>query len=492
MKTLKCLHRLDLVFALALLLKLFSAGFSYFCVLDDYVQYGSYPMFDLSYVYFHIGTLSARPLASLLDPALWGAFFPHMAFALLLIGILYFLSAVWLDRSLAACGIKITPVLYTVYLLLPLTFEGTYWISASSRIVVGLFFAALSARLLIKYLTTGKKAFVPLYTLSCLASFGFYESVLIFSGLLQLFVLGTFACKRKKFKKLWLLMVPAVCAILMLIYYKLAANIGTLGSRASGFSLENMGDRVTELFSQFFYIFTAGLFRTTIAGFVDGLRVMANASSTGWILGILVLAVSLLCAWFSKKHKLCAKAKCCVPLGLALTLLPLLPNLLVPDVWLTYRSIVVCLPGLCVLFAPLAASLFKNRHVRMSAVFVMVFIFSVGCINEVHTYKTVNELDNALIAEVVEALDEDVLAGGKNTILVLPCEIAVPQTSYYKDHVKSVFYADWALTGAVRAATRNNNIKQITPVLSLDGIDTAGKLILYMDTSYHVTEVQND
>ena len=52
---------LDTAFAAALLIKVFSAGFSYFCVLDDYVQYGCYPLYDnLSRVYFGIGTPNRR------------------------------------------------------------------------------------------------------------------------------------------------------------------------------------------------------------------------------------------------------------------------------------------------------------------------------------------------------------------------------------------------------------------------------------------------
>ncbi len=485
-------HWLDLAFALALLLKLFGAGFSYFCVLDDYIQYGSYPMFDLSHVYLGIGTIAARPFAALLDPAFWGLFFPHMAFALLLLGALHLLSAFSLNKVLCAHGIKITPVLYSVYLLLPLSFEGTYWISASTRIVVGMFFAALATHILNHYLTTHKKKFLPLYAAVCLLSFGFYESVLIFSGILQLFVLGKHVMRTKHYKKLLLLSVPATCALLFLVYYRLAQGIGAMGSRASGLSFANFELRLLELVSQFVYIFTVGLFRTTVVGFMDGIKHLASSPLYGITLGILVLAISALCAYLSKKHKLRAKSNVCVSLGFALTFFPLLPNVLVADVWLTYRSIVVCLPGICLLLAPLLAMLLKNRYVRMSFVFLTVFVFSIGCINEAATYKKVNETDLLIVTNVIHALDEDVVDGKKGTVLVLPHEVIVPQTSYYKDHVKSVSYSDWSLTGAVRAMAKNNRIQMITPVFSLDGIDTEGKLILYMDDSYQITEVSND
>ncbi len=485
--------QLDLVFAAALVLKMFGAGFSYFCVLDDYIQYGCYPLYDkLSYVYFGIGTAANRPLAAFCDPAVWGAFYPNMALALIIICALLFFSAKLFDRCLNRCSITITPFLYAVYLLLPLGFEGTYWISASSRIVVGLFFASLSAYLLITYINEKKSWRLVLYAVCSLASFGFYESVTVLSGLIQGLIILKFSLEEKQFKRLFLLAVPAVCAAAVLVFYKLAANIGALGSRTTEFSLDGFGARLFELLSQFGYIFTAGLFRTTAVGFSDGLKTLANIGLSGVVIGILILAVSALCGFFSRNCKLSAKAKLCVPLGLLLIFIPLLPNILVPDVWLTYRSIVVCLPGFCVLFAPLLAAAFQNRYVKSVAVFVVTMVFLVGCVNEVYTYKSVSELDSQIVNEVLENLDEAVLSGEKETVLVLKQEVQTPQTSFYKDHVKSVFYADWAVTGAVRAYARNVKIKTITPVFSLETVDTEGKQILYIDEFYHVTEETNE
>lgn len=484
---------LDTAFAAALLIKVFSAGFSYFCVLDDYVQYGCYPLYDnLSRVYFGIGTASNRPLAAFFDPAVWGAFFPNMVFALLILCALLFLSAKLFDRCFTMCGIAVTPFFYAVYLLLPLGFEGTYWISASSRIVVGLFFTALTVYLLITYIKERKAWQLLLYAVSSLASFGFYESVTVLSGLVQGLIILKFAFDEKQYKRLWLLAIPALCTAAVLVYYKLAAHIGALGSRAAEFSVTHIGARLGELFSQFGYIFTAGLYRTTAAGFLDGLKILMQNGVFGIVISILILCVSVLCAYAGGKYKLFAEAKLCVPLGLLLIVLPLLPNILVPDVWLTYRSIVVCLPGFCVLFAPLLALAFQNRCVKTTALFLLTSVFLVGCVNEVHTYKAVSELDGQIVNEVLQHLDDEVLAGKKETVLVLSQEVITPQTSFYKDHVKSVFYTDWAVTGAVRAFARNIKIKTITPVYSLENVDTEGKQVLYMDEFYHVTEETNE
>ena len=484
---------LDIAFAAALMLKMFGAGFTYFNTLDDYIQYGCYPLYDdLSYVWFDIGIAANRPLAAWFDPVVWGAFFPNMAVALFVICVLYFLSAKLFDRCFSSCNIYMTPLFYVVYLLLPLNFEGTYWISASSRVVVGLFFTALAAYLLITCIKKKKVYMVAAYAVCSLASFGFYESVTVFSGLVQGLIILKFALENKTYRRLWLLLVPAFCSVAILLYYKLAANVGTLGSRTTAFSITNMGARLKELFSQFGYIFTAGLYRTTADGLIDGIKVLAGIGIYGLAIGAMIAVVSGACAYFSKTCKLQAKVGVCVPLGLALIFLPLLPNILVPDVWLTYRSIVVCLPGLCVLFAPLAAVLLQNPRVKTAVVFVVTTVFLIGCVNELYTYKAVNAVDSQLVDEILEQLDSDVLAGKKETVLVLEKEVFVPQTSFYKDHVKSVFYVDWAVTGAVRAAARNVKIKTITPVYSLENVDTEGKQVIYIDEFYHVSEDSNE
>lgn len=491
MKKQKVLYRCDLAFGLALLVKVFGLGFTYFPVLDDYIQYGSYPLYDLGYVYGHIGTVAFRPFSALLDPAFWGLFWQHMWVALLLITILHFLSAVFLDRVLTKLHVKITPILYCGYLLLPLTFEGSYWISASSRIIVGIFFAALATWVLQYHLKTNKKWVLPFYAVFCFLSLGFYESVAVFSILLQVWSIWKLTADKETHKKRLLLIIPAVSVLLLLLYYKIFANFGAAGSRVSEFSLSGMGGRILSLFSQFGYIFSVGLIRTTITGFFDSLDLFALSPIWGLCLTGVIVFTSALCAFFSKKHHMHAKAKVCVPLGLVMMLLPLVPNLLVSEVWLTYRSIMVCIPGLCVLISPLCAKGLKNRYIRMIVTFALVFFFSLGCVNELQTYKHVHTMDNVLLDNVVAHLNEDVLAGEKETVLVLPEEVILPQTSYYKDHVKSVFCADWSLTGAVRAKTQNNNIKMITPVYSLEDTDTTGKYILVMDVSYTIVEEIN-
>jgi len=243
MKTTKARRFCDISFFLALAFKMFSLGLTYFPVLDDYIQYGGYPLYDkLSYVYFDIGTISARPFATLLDPALWGQMYPHLWIVLLIISILFFCGVKLISSSFERTGIFVTPFLYAVVLLIPLGFEGTYWISASSRICVGLFFTGLAVFLLTKILTEDKKILMLPYILLTVLSFGFYESVMVLSALLQFIVLLGFVKSNKK-RALYLL-IPLLSGMAMFIYYKLAANIGAMGSRANGFQVSMLYNNI--------------------------------------------------------------------------------------------------------------------------------------------------------------------------------------------------------------------------------------------------------
>ena len=485
---------LDFSFLAALILKIFSRGFTYFPVLDDHIQYGCYPLYEkLSYVLFGIGTAKNRPLAALFDTAVWGAFFPYLAWVLLIVSVLHFLSAKLFDRTLRRFGVEITPFFYGIFLLLPLGFEGTYWISASSRLVVGLFFASLSAEFLCQFFENKKWHVLLLYILTTLVSFGFYESVTIFSGLLSVTVTLIKTLRDKCPRNLWLLAVPLISLVLLLGYYKIAANFGAMGNRTTGFSLSHFGIRIRELFSQGLYIFTAGLFRTTITGLRDGLTTLFSGGVWGIFILILIVLVSVLCAYFGKTQNItCPKMRYCIPIGLSLAVLPLVTHILVEDVWLTYRSILICLPGICVMLAPLFSFLLKKKTLSAACIGLLTFVLLVGCANELSTYKTVSEGDAKLVSALAKCLDEEVLSGEKETILVLEEEILYPQTSPYKDHVKSVFYTDWSLTGAVRCATKNLKIKTVTPVYSLENTDTAGKQILYMDKNFNITEEHHE
>ena len=122
-------------------------GLEYYPQLDDYIQYHNYTAYhsDLPAFIQTLGLLSSRPLAGLADLYLWAPFFPRMIWAVAILSALYAGTACLLKAVLSRF-FHVDWVFLVLFALCPLGFEGTYWVSASSRILCGLFLSALSRR----------------------------------------------------------------------------------------------------------------------------------------------------------------------------------------------------------------------------------------------------------------------------------------------------------------------------------------------------------
>lgn len=477
-----------LLFA-AVCLKYLLYGFTYYPLLDDFIQYGGYPLYhDLGHVYCTIGTISSRPLAAVLDPLLWGQFWNGMSFALAVITVLHALSGFLFGKVLDNCGIRLSPLFYLIYLLFPLGSEATYWVSASTRIVVGMFLVSLSLYCLTEYCKRDKLVLLILYGILNLASFGFYEPVLVFGFVATAYILYL---NRKRLKRRYLAVsVPVLSLVLMAGYYKLAAGIGAMGSRASGFSLSGLPERIADFLGQLFYILTVGTFNVVGKGCAEGFKLLLNGGVFSCVCLLFMLTVAILLGAYSYYHDSKKTNKWMFLGGLVLFFAPLVPNLLVSDVWLTYRSVFVSLVGLALMLEPVFAFVFRNRMVKSVVIGALALVFIAANFNEYSTFRRVSQQDVQLVQTVVSALDEEVLAGEKRAVVILQQEPSTQQVSYYKDHVKSVFGADWSLTGAVRAQSRNIGIKLVTPVLEGADYDAENAQVLYMDKYGRVTELE--
>lgn len=480
-----------LVFLAAMLMKYLLFGFRYYPVLDDFIQYGGYPLYhDLKHVYFEIGTMATRPLASLLDPVLWGSMWGHMGIALALVTLLHFLAVYFTERCLSHCDYQMSPLFWLIVLFLPISAEGSYWISASSRLVVGLFLAAVSLYCLVRYLKEEKKLFLCLFFPLHLLSYGFYEATAIFSFLGAYFLLLKF-WKRAGRKKL-LAFVPVCCMFCLLVYYVAAAHIGAMGSRVSGFAVSGLFGKLWDAGYQLAWIFSKGILQALLRGTCGGLRVlkMQGVSGVLWLVAAMVLVILLF--WQTKRQEGEVKKKKTAELffcGVLLFAAPLAPNVLAETVWIPYRNILVSLFGLALMAEPIVRRIFRRGAGKGILYAVVLLICLVSWVNEYDTYRRVSEQDVRLAENIAEQLDESVLRGEKDVIVCLSEVIETAQANLYKDHVKSVFAADWSLTGAVRAVTKNVNIHRVTPVIG-EAEETGSTQVLYMDAGGHVTRAE--
>ena len=109
-------------------------GLKYYPQLDDYLHYSVYTADKLTTSF-----LTTRPLASMLDVYFWSNFWGNLIVAVLILSVLYTLAIYLLMRVFRqyfSCGW----MFLLIAALLPMGFEGLYWLSASTRIIAGLFF----------------------------------------------------------------------------------------------------------------------------------------------------------------------------------------------------------------------------------------------------------------------------------------------------------------------------------------------------------------
>ena len=153
----KTLLALLVVLAGLLVLRYCAFGLSYYPQLDDYIQYCNYrqstePFWEMA---LRVGLLASRPLANIADYFIWSPLFDHMLVGVALVCVLY-VAGVGMVWSLLRRYFPVGPVFPVVMTLLPLGMEGLYWMSASTRIVGGMFFGCLGAMAFARWLDTGR------------------------------------------------------------------------------------------------------------------------------------------------------------------------------------------------------------------------------------------------------------------------------------------------------------------------------------------------
>ena len=156
-------------------------GVQYWPQLDDYIQYHNYALSESFWeLQTSMGLLASRPLAGLADYFIWGSMYDYMILGVAMISLALAVSAVLLKRQLSRY-FSIGPLFLVVMTLLPLGVEGTYWMSASTRVVCGLLMAVLAAEAFLRWMDTGRWYWALSFLFLQLLPYGFYEQSGVFS-----------------------------------------------------------------------------------------------------------------------------------------------------------------------------------------------------------------------------------------------------------------------------------------------------------------------
>ena len=451
-----------LLFYLAAVLRFLACGFRYFPQLDDYIQYDKYARFaPLGEMVERLGLLASRPLAGVLDIAFWSRFWNGgMMAALLLLGAMWTASALLFRRvfnRLFGCG----ALFCVLYLLLPLNVEGTYWISAATRIVCGMFFCALSLWLYLRCVEGGGWYCAIGFAAAQMAAFCFYEQVLALAGGAALGMMLIFLRTRKT-------RCSALCGGITLVNfagYFLFTGLHGTGSLAERMQLVLPWHEgyfsyfLPELLGQMKSAFFGGGLYTLSRGFVRGLAMIADGG-LWWYLVLFVflaLAVGGFCLTPAGSNGRATRRVGPGWMGFALAGLCVLaaisPFFVVGNPWFSLRNTVPALAGLALLGELGLRAIFGRqarffRQTAAAVACVLTLVFGIASVSEVHDYRATYENDQAVLAVLADELDG---AEGRIGVLNLNPSALDEQNCFWHEHIHGVTESYWAIQGALWA-----------------------------------------
>lgn len=466
---------IPIVLFLLLMVRNVAYGFQYWPQLDDYIQYHNYAaQFDFWQLQETVGILSSRPLAGVADYFLWSALFDHMIWGVAIISALYVAGAV-LAKKVLERYVPVGPVFLVVMVLLPLGVEGTYWMSASTRIVVGLFLASFTAWCFGKWLDTGRAAAAVAYMVLLPLPFGFYEqsAVLAMTMIFGMALLECSANWRRGLLSLWVF--PA--AGFYFFVTGLLSNGGVYGSRAELMLPWHQGYVATflpEVLRQIKTVFLDGNFYTLAKGATRGIR---QALSGDLLLcGVAAAVFCLVYGLFSAHSRIQGDREgydLSLLMGLLLSIAPVTPFFILANPWFSFRGAVTSFVGLALLCDCLIRFVWNwlpGKNVGPAVVAgLLAFVCTLASATEVGDYKTTFEGDRRAAQAVHSRIMEEFPDGeGRKELQVgiLGLEPSfLPDLNYrWHEHGCGCTESAWAFTGLLVSLDTEEILPSVTPL----------------------------
>lgn len=460
-----------LIFALVLL-RFCYYGFTYYPQLDDYIQlHNQSAYYSAKAVILDMGLLSSRPLASVMDYFFWSHFWSFLMAAVALISAMYAASAC-LFRRVWGEYFGTGYLFLVVYALLPLGMEGTYWISASNRVVPSLFFVALAMYLFQKWCRTGKVLWLPLYFVAQLISFCFYEQGLVLSvtGVLLVGIIEFFRGNRSRSLFSLLTFVNAGVYFAFTGYF--STSTGQLGSRLRlTLPWQEGWDKVfLSAAGQTGESFLIGGYKTLVDGFRRGLACIAEDFSILWVLVLVLLcaALFLFARRFTAERPAGEAAlprRWALLVGFLMALAPVTLFFVLSSPSVALRNTVFSFCGIA-LFLDAAWSMLLTRCparglITGAVCAVCAAVFSVAAVSELHDYRATTQADQRAARAITAAVERD---EGAIAVLNLEPNYLSEQNFLYHEHIHGATESAWALAGLLSWAADTPAVPAATPV----------------------------
>lgn len=452
-----------------------AAGLAYWPQLDDYIQHHNYAsQFTFSQLQDTVGVLASRPLAGLADYYLWSPLFDRMIWGVVLMSLLY-VAAIWMAEALIRRYFPLGPVFPVVMALLPLGVEGTYWMSASTRVVCGLFFACLAALAFGRWLDDGgwgrALAFLALMTVP----FGFYEQSAVLAMTL---VLGMAVLEgRRRWKRGLLALWALPAAGLYFAVTGLLSNGGVYGNRAQLF-LPNQAGYWTDFFpnitGQIWNVLGPGSWATLSRGFLRGLEMVCREGMFLW--AVLAAALCLLYGWLAARRgggEERPRTALALAVGALLAAAPLTVFLILANPWFSFRGAVTSFVGLALMADTFVAALWRRlpgKRVGPAALSALLaLVFCVAGASEIRDYRDTWAADQQAARAVLDTLDRDLpeaedRAGLRVGVLGLEPTFLPDQNFRWHEHIHGCTESGWAFTGLLVSLAGGDVLPSVTPL----------------------------
>lgn len=429
------------LYLFALFIKFIPIGFAYRPLQDDYIQYYAYSRYDNIFetVIRKIGILNVRPFAGLADILVWGKMWDCMIIALIIITLLYWLSYLLLNTVFNTLGYNTGTGFAVIYLLCPIGFEACYWISASSRIIVSLFFVSLSL-----WCITQNRYI--LFILALTLSIGFYEQTAVTGAVMCIWVM--YECKKYRIncglKKYCIACVTLWTAIF--IYYLIFAKTGSFASRSENISLS-----AENIFNTLYAVYDA---------WQSIKDVFAGGFTLGFLPAVLSASIAFLTVCGNIKNR-DAKIANKIFMGNILFLTSYTVYFLFGNKFIPYRCHMPSLIGLG-LITDAVINVFSETLGRIF-LYILCFTFLTANMYQAECYREINEYDKIICEKISADIDETNKISDIYIYNAKDLYINVPQ-NYRRYILPNVTASDWSLTGAVRAFTRDLSVKKVIPI----------------------------
>lgn len=455
-------------------------GLQYFPQLDDYIQmHNQSAFYTAKQVILDMGLLASRPLASVGDYFVWSRFWGQMILAVAILSALYAGSAV-LFRDVWREYFGTGYVFLTVYALLPLGMEGTYWVSASSRVLPSLFLTALAMRLLQRWCRDGRWPVLALYFVTQLLSFCFYEQGLVLSVTGALLV-GILEFKTERRRCLFALLTFVNAGIYFAFTGYFSAAAGQLVTRMKLTLPWQAGwDEVFE--SAFFqakqvYVFAG--WKTAARGFRRGAELIFSGPNPLW--AILLLGLCALLFFSAKKYTgETTRTPAALIIGFLMALAPITLFFVLAQPAVALRNTVFSFCGLALMADALFGLVFRRASFRETITggvcATLALVFCVAAVSELADYRQTYLNDQAAGAAVRAALDEGkaVSVGGTVAVVGLEGNYLPEQNFEFHEHIHGATESVWAFTGLLACESGNRDFPYVTPFPSAAGADLSG------------------